>query len=138
MMEWLTDDPNRIETVVGLLALYITAAIVWVGRRRLALSVPCAFVFLLWAVLSLPGLIPARSESQRAACVNNLKWIANAKAEWASKNDKSPTDAPSEADLYGINAFIRDRPQCPRGGTYIIGRVADDPTCSFANKGHRL
>jgi len=42
-----------------------------------------------------------------------------------------PSDAtPAWGDLVPI--YLRGRPpQCPMGGTYTIGRMDEDPTCSL-------
>ena len=138
MIEWLFHEPNRAESVLGLAALVITLAIAWFGRHRAGLMFPLALVFLVLALILFPSAIPARSNTQRAVCVANLRRISNAKHGWAKKYGKSAGDMPTEADLCGTNAFICDFPQCPRGGTYVIRSLGEDPTCSCTNKGHKL
>lgn len=140
-MEWFADDPNRGETALAILALAVIACIIWFGRRRLAVAIPVALLFLLLAAIAIPGAIPARSAAQRSTCINNLKMIDNAKAEWAKRQNRTAGDIPTEADLYGIdgtNGVLRHRLSCPRGGTYTIGALGQSPTCSFSEKGHKL
>ena len=137
-MEWFVDDPKRGQAMLGLIAIVIAVAILWFGRRRLLLAILIALVFLLFAGISIPGAIPARSASQKAACIANLRTIRDAKAEWAKAKNKLPTDFPTASDLYGTNGFLRDEPLCPRGGKYTIGSIRRNPTCSFSDKGHRL
>src|SRR5947209_4677777 len=140
-MEWFTDDPRRGQTALTLIALVIAAAIVGVGRKRLLWAIPSALIWLLLAATAIPSAIPARPVAQGNACINNLRQIRDAKAEWARENKKLPTDIPTESDLYGLsgtNGFLRHRLGCPRGGSYTFGSVAENPTCSLSSKGHRL
>ena len=140
-MDWFVDDPRRGQIALTVIVLVAAAIGVWLGRKRLLLSLPIALLFLLLAAISIRGAIPARTAAQRAACIANLRALENAKAEWASANSKQPTDTPTEADLFGTNGvggILRHRPDCPRGGVYTIGAVGQNPTCTFSNKGHRL
>lgn len=138
MMEWLAEDANRGELVLTAIAIGITICVIWFGRKKLSVSIPLAIVFLLLAAIAIPSFIPARTMAQRAACINNLKLIENAKGEWAKFFNKSPNDIPTLDDLCGTNHFLRVVPQCPKGGGYSIGPLNKTPTCSFGNKGHEL
>ncbi len=72
---------------------------------------------------------------QRDMCINNLREIYSAKAQWALELNKTATDTPTEQDLLSYlpgNVF----PVCPSGGTYTIGAVGNPPTCSIP--GHVL
>ena len=140
-MEWFVDDPKRGQTALTIIAFVLTVGGIWFGRKRLSLAIPAALVFLLLAAIAIPGAIPVRSATQRSACINNLKWIQSAKTEWANENKKVAGDIPAEADVYRTKhpgGVVRHRPYCPRGGTYTIGAVGQNPTCSLSNKGHRL
>jgi hypothetical protein len=141
IMEWFIEEPRRGEIALGIIAFIITAAMLWLGRRRLYVALPSALVFMLMAMMVIPSAIPARPAAQRNACINNLRAIRDAKAEWASQNNKRVGDIPTEADLYGTNGTngpLRYRVICPRGGHYTIGAVGENPTCSFSAKGHGL
>jgi hypothetical protein len=140
-MEWFIDEPRRGQTALTVIALLLATVIMWLGRRRLGLAVPSAFVLLLVAATVIPSVVPARIVAQRNACISNLRLIQDAKTRWATENAKGPSETPTEDDLYGIedaNGFLRHRVTCPLGGIYTIGRVSDNPACSFANEGHRL
>jgi hypothetical protein len=140
-MYWLADNTRHGETVMTVIALCVTAAILLLGRKRLTLAIPIAFVFLLLAAASIPSVIPARPAAQRNACIHNLRQLRDAKIQWAGANNKTAGAIPTEGDLCGTNdnaGSLRDRPTCPRGGTYTIGAVGQNPSCSFSNKGHRL
>jgi hypothetical protein len=141
IMEWFADDPNRGCVALMVLALVVTGFIIWFGRRKLAAAIPIALIFLLLAVISIPGIVPARSAAQRAVCVINLKMIAAAKTEWARQLNKTVGDVPTETELnpYANTNLNWTHPlTCPRGGTYTIGEVGENPTCSFSKKGHKL
>ena len=140
-MEWFVDDPHRGQVALTVIALVIAVVGIWFGRKKLLVTIPVVLLFLLLAAIAIPSAIPARSASQRMACLFNLRAIQDAKTEWAKANKKLVTDVPTEADLYGTNAtggFLRHRPECPRGGIYTIGSVGQNPTCTFSNRGHLL
>jgi hypothetical protein len=137
-MEWFVDEPHRGEALLWAFAFGVVAAGLWLGRRELLLTVPSALAFLVLAAIAIPSAVPAKTKAQRVACTFYLRWIADAKAQWARENLKEPTDTPTEADLYGETKPLRHKHECPRGGKYVIGAVKDNPTCSFADKGHKL
>lgn len=140
-MEWLSEDINRGQTVLTCAALAITVALIWLGRKKLLITIPCALIFLFLAAIAIPSFIPARSTGHRNACVNNLRQIHDVKIEWARVNHKLPTDVPAEADLYGTNGtngFLRHKLVCPDGGQYAFDAVNEDPKCSLADHGHKL
>lgn len=144
--EWLSDDPGRGESVLLLFALAVAGVVIWLGviflgRKRLAVTILVAFMWLMLAAIAIPSFLPARTQAYRNACVNNLKQIRDAKTAWVNAEHKMPTDIPMEADLYGVNGtnnFLHHTPVCPRGGRYTIRAAGEYPTCSFANKGHKL
>ena len=77
-----------------------------------------------------PNFIRARNTSAKNSCINNLRQIDSGKQQWALENRKETNDIPTEADVANYlknNTF----PVCPHGGTYTIGRVDEDPKCSF-------
>jgi len=145
-MEWLADNPGRGETALTLVSIAITVVVIWFGvvffgRKRLVATILIAFLWLILAAIAIPSFIPARSQAFRNACINNLKQIREAKAAWANAGGKSPTEIPSVAELLGTlgtNGFLRHELICPRGGKYGIGAAGENPTCSYANKGHKL
>lgn len=146
MMEWLSDNPGRGESVLALIAISITGVVIWLGvvflgRKRLGVTILIALTWLLLAAIAIPSFIPARSQAYRNACINNLKGIQHAKALWANAEHKLPTDIPTELDLYGTfstNGFLHHKLVCPNGGKYTFEAVGEEPSCSFADKGHKL
>ena len=140
-MEWLAEHTTHGEAVLACINILVAAVVIWLGRRELAITIPCTLIFLFVAAIAIPSCIPARPIAYRNACINNLREIDNAKAEWAKTNHKSPSNVPTEEDLYGTNGtngILRRKLVCPRGGTYTFGSVSENPTCSFADKGHKL
>ena len=58
-----------------------------------------------------------------------------AKRSWALDKDKPEDATPTVADLTGYLAGEK-LPKCPDGGSYMIGKVSENPRCSLA--GHEL
>lgn len=110
-----------------------------------------AVVIVVLAAIAIPNFLPPRMIESQNACVNNLRWIQTAKQRWAEVYHKAPTDKPTESDLfsesnsvafsngtqYPPQAFIH-MPTCPAGGTYIIGAVNEESSCSMGVASHSL
>lgn len=85
------------------------------------------------AAIAIPNFVKARAVSQRNACINNLRMIDAAKAQWALEKGKNNGDVPTKEDLL---PYLRRWPVCPSGGTYTIGAIGELPTCSVPD--HKL
>jgi hypothetical protein len=85
------------------------------------------------AAIAIPNFVKARGTAQKNVCINNLRQIDAAKAQWALENKKTDTDTPTRADL---QAYLKQFPVCPAGGKYTIKSVSEQPECSIP--GHRL
>ena len=72
----------------------------------------------------------------RLVCDALLRQIDFAKQTWALEHTKTTNDTPVESDLFGTNAYMRQKVSCPAGGVYQFGRVGEKPTCSVP--GHTL
>jgi prepilin-type N-terminal cleavage/methylation domain-containing protein len=83
------------------------------------------------AAIAIPNFVKARAISQKNACIANLKQMDGAKSTWALEQKKSVTDTPVDTDLFGTTQYVRDKPDCPGGGSYTLGDVATKPTCSL-------
>ena len=90
--------------------------------------------------IAVPNFIKARETSRTKSCIANLRQVDSAKEQWAMDNNASNGSAVTGgwAGLTGANGYIKAQPNCPSGGTYTIGNIGTDPTCSLAAQGHTL
>jgi hypothetical protein len=101
-----------------------------------------AIAALLLAAIALPAFIRARNASASNACVMHLRQIAASKEQWVVESHKTTNDVISWDDIKPYLSH-EQLPQCPDGGTYILGRVGEPPRCSLApalvgGKSHEL
>ncbi|MDX2175387.1 MAG: prepilin-type N-terminal cleavage/methylation domain-containing protein [Candidatus Sumerlaeia bacterium] len=80
--------------------------------------------------IALPGWFRQRQLSQQQICQENLTKIDGAKEQWALENKMGPSATPTDAELYGMDLYLRSAPNCPSGGAYTIGDLQTRPTCS--------
>ena len=95
----------------------------------LGLPVIVAVVGLL-AAIAIPSFMKARETSQRIACTSNMHVIEQAKEQVAAAHSSRPGEVlpeqqVSESMPRGISGVV-----CPKGGTYTINPVGQDPSCS--------
>lgn len=84
----------------------------------------------LLAAIAIPNLTQAIATSRAQACQLNRKNIDAAKLRWSLANNQ-PTDAtPTDQDLFGRDALIEHKPNCPAGGVYAINAVQERCTCN--------
>ena len=80
-----------------------------------------------------------RADAQRNTCIRNLTALQGAKADWARSFGITNLDVAPETtatNQFGWKQHLGNRPQCPAGGKYWIGRLGEPPRCSIA--GHTL
>jgi prepilin-type N-terminal cleavage/methylation domain-containing protein len=112
------------------------------GRKGFTLVEIMIVVLIIGILLAIavPNFIKARETSRAKSCVANLKQIDAAKEQWAMDNRAAATaTAPGLTTLVGTDAYIKNTPQCPSGGTYTVGgtggTIASSPTCSVGGTG---
>lgn len=90
--------------------------------------------------IAVPGFIRARTQAQGQACNENLAKIDGAKEQWALENNESTGTSVAWTDLAADDGtlYLKSQPECPAGGTYTIGNVGTDPTCSEADAANGL
>jgi hypothetical protein len=67
-------------------------------------------------------------------CINNIRQIEAAKADWAQKHGATNGTKVTWNDL--ASYFTNGLPKCPEQGNYELGKVGEPVTCS--NPKHRI
>ena len=98
------------------------------GFTLVEIMIVVAIIALL-AAIAIPSFSKSRNAARLSSCINNMRLIQHAKEQWATTNSKLDTDT---APVTDINAYLKNAPTCPSGGTYTYGTVATTPTCSKA------
>ncbi|MBI1842001.1 MAG: hypothetical protein HYR88_14270 [Verrucomicrobia bacterium] len=84
---------------------------------------------LCWQVFT-PHRFKVSGRISKSACPMFLRQIEGAKATWALEHRIQTNGAPTEADLYGPDKYIRVAPTCSDGGRITIGDMEHKATCS--------
>jgi prepilin-type N-terminal cleavage/methylation domain-containing protein len=100
------------------------------GFTLLEIMIVTALIAML-AALAIPNWVRARTQSQKATCIDNLRQIDGAVQQWALENKQPPTANPAFADISG---YMRSSVICPEGGTsfadsYTLNGVTNKPSC---------
>jgi prepilin-type N-terminal cleavage/methylation domain-containing protein len=86
------------------------------------------------AAIAVPNFVKARESARRSTCLGNMKQVESAKEQWAMDNKKASGDTVTSADIaiHFHPSYIKTYPSCPAGGTYTIGVIGTNISCSKA------
>ena len=101
-----------------------------VGPALASLMLLIGFLGVVLIMLGLESCAPRSFGASRTAYEQNLRAIQGAKEAWAQDYHKWNSDVPTDADLFGPDRYIREKPLCPKDGFYSLNCVTNRPTCS--------
>ena len=81
--------------------------------------------------VAVPSWMSARERSREGVCHANLRMIEHAKEQFAMEGNKQTGDAVANTDIWPTYMKARTFPQCPEAGTYTVGSIGTEPTCSI-------
>ena len=98
-------------------------------KRYIAIGV---LILVAIAAAVIPAFIRARNTPSSYACINNLRMIDGAKLQWGLENSKTNNANVTWSEIlpYLGRGVGGEMPICPKGGTYILGKVGENPKCS--------
>jgi len=82
------------------------------------------------AAIAIPNFRRATEKVQRETCALNRRNIDGAKVQWALEHKQPRNTTPTDDDLFGPDAYIEHKPDCPAGGAYSLNTVREKCTCS--------
>lgn len=116
---------------------YMDGPMTQIKRRNGFTLIEMAIVLLVISILTaiaIPSYMRCRENSKIRVCRSHLRHLQDAKDRWAIENRKTSSDKPTFDDL--IPTYLKGAPVCPNSGTYELGAVGENVTCT--TPGHTI